>query len=236
MNPVAHMTCSRPPSFHDRQKGGMAIILALILLSIMGASAFSLTGHSLREIATTGNESTGQKASESADAAIDWVIVWSNPKSIYDAAGVLRTDGTAVQNSLRASMDYLINAIDLAAAQTVGTDPKASSAAGSGYAAYGNVSDTSGTMRVFFRSLDYPGTEMYLAKQGSTGFSQTSDVVQSFDTEIRYLGRPLGNRASGYKAQTKGRLFLLSSIGRATVGNTGQSFIARREALMDYIP
>jgi hypothetical protein len=53
-------------------------------------------------------------------------------------------------------------------------------------------------------------------------------IKQGFDTEIRLLG-PALNYGTGKNSY----YYLVRTIGRATVGSTGQSFISRREILTE---
>lgn len=223
------------------EAGGIVILLALILLSIMTVAAIGVSQGALREAAITGNESTGRKASEAADAGIDWAITWANPEAFSLAS-------TGAAQAMQNAMSGLLTAAgsqDPGARPSVSTDPLPGTPAQSNYTDYGILNSTTGSLRVFLRSgdADYQNTALFLTKpsSGNTLFKQTtSQVVQAFDLEVRYLGAPLASRASGGKAKKTGNLFLIHSLGRANItdnaGKTLQSFIAQREAIVEYTP
>jgi len=223
------------------EEGGITILLVLILLSIMTVSAFGISRNTLREIALTGNEATGRKAAEAADSGIDYTIVWSNPDANKSAAGVLDLTAVNANNGRKAifeAMDNLLRSVGDDEIKVYKADPKPSDPGGTNWADYGNVSTSTGSLRVFVRSKDsgVAGTELFQAGKGVAGFTQDTDINQAFDVEVRYLGNPMGNQASGTKAKKKGSLFLIRSVGRANVATTGVSFIARREVLVEYMP
>lgn len=64
------------PVARPRERGGVTILLALILLIVMGAAALGLNRNTLRELAMVGNLVQGEKAGAVADAGLDWVIIW----------------------------------------------------------------------------------------------------------------------------------------------------------------
>jgi hypothetical protein len=233
------------------EQGGLVIILAFILLAIMTVAAVGVSQSSLRDLAMVGNEGTGRKAAEAADSGLDWVVTWSNP----DAGSKInaQTDPiTGTTNTSYLSKDTLpygagvvqTRMADLLAAIGDGTlrvakaDPLPNSPGGG---SYGNLSETTGSLRFFVRSIDYtPSTAPDLFQTGyttgSTTFLQPSQVQQAFDVEVRYLGDSFASKASGTHAKKEGGLFLVSTVGRANIQGTTQSFIARREALVDYTP
>jgi hypothetical protein len=135
-------------------------------------------------------------------------------------------------------MDNLLRSVGDDEIKIYKADPKPSDPGGTDWADYGNVSTSTGSLRVFVRSKDssVAGTELFQAGKGVAGFTQDTDINQAFDVEVRYLGNPMGNQASGTKAKKKGSLFLIRSVGRANVATTGVSFIARREVLVEYMP
>lgn len=70
------MTPTAPTSFRTRQQGGLTIIMALVLVGVMGAATFSLSRNAIRELSMAGTIVQGNKAAASADAGLDWVIIW----------------------------------------------------------------------------------------------------------------------------------------------------------------
>lgn len=147
------------PSFNrlDRERGGITILLALILLSVMTVAAFGLSRNTLREIAITGNESIGRKAFESADSGVDWTITWLD----RDAVAV-----TAPQIALRNAREAVIKARD---PNEGAPDPLAIGPDGSNrYILYGK---------------DYTSA----LTPSLANLKQVSELKPSFDTEIRYL-------------------------------------------------
>ena len=65
-----------------------------------------------------------------------------------------------------------------------GTDPQPGDpASAAAEPKYGNV-NTSGVVRLFYRSIDYP-SNMGLAAKGSSGFTQDTEVKQAFDAVMR---------------------------------------------------
>lgn len=213
---------SFPRTSRSGEHGGITILLALVLLTMLGAMVFSLGRDSLREIAITGNESLGRKASEAADSGIDWAIMWGQGNGAT-------TDQTAV----RQAIDTLSYAIADANLRTTGPDGTANTQ-GSGY-----MSDSgSGILRAYI----YPSSTASDLSLTTSGYTQTSVVKQAMELEVRYLGPyPLANTGALTASKVTGGgntgaqrfFFLVRSTGRANVGNTGQSFIAKRDAIVD---
>lgn len=234
------------------EQGGITILVALILLSVMTVAALGMSQTTLRELAITGNESTGRKAAEAADSALDWVLIWSNPNAATsitastdpvtgaNTSTITTSTLTGAPGIVQVQMNKLLAAIGDSSLRVTKLDPLPNTAPGSGPDTYGNQSGNSGSLRFFLRSVDFNKTtapELFQTAAGSTGFVQKDSVVaQAFDVEVRYLGESLANRASGFRAKKQGGLFLIRSVGRANIGATGQSFIAQREALVDYAP
>lgn len=207
---------SRAP--RSTERGGITILLALILLSAMTVGALALSQNSLREIGITGNETTGRKAFEMADAGLDWVITWGSPD------GPLQTEPARL--ALQTAMSTILNAIDheeLTASLT-GTKDATLNSPGDGY-----ISPTSKTSRAYISSLDgtMAGTELF---PSTANYKQTGSVVQpAFDIEIRFLGY-IPDINGGSRLHP---FWLVRSIGRANIGNTGQSFVSRRDTFME---
>lgn len=192
------------------ERGGVTILVSLLLLVVVSVAAMGLSRETLREAAITGNESTGRKAYEAADSAIDWTLTWLGDD--------LDVGTDAARTNLQNQMTSLVNAIDAAAPPTSGVDGTLNTKG------TGNMSNTSGTFRVYLYAEDNPNTEMNMTPTQL----QPSEVKQAFDTEIRYLGDM--NR-SHKKGSTKRPLWLIRTIGRANIG--AQSFVSQREILAE---
>lgn len=215
-----------PHPTRNSEQGGLAILLALVLITLMGVMTFSMSRDSIREIAITGNESLGRKASEAADSGIDWAIMWG-----------LGNGTTNEQLEIRNAIDTLSLAIADSTLRTQGTDGTTNSQ-GSGY-----MSDSgTGIMRAYI----YPQTGSTDLLMSNAGYTQSSEVRQASELEVRYLGPlPLTNtgaltagKASGGGNTGANRYyFLIRSTGRANIGTDPldplQSFIARRDAIVD---
>jgi Tfp pilus assembly protein PilX len=244
------MSHPRQPRIEQaREQGGIVILLAFIILTIMTVAAFGVSRTSLRDLAMVGNESTGRKASEAADSGMDWTITWSNPSAGSRIVSATTSTGgnasyisqdtlTGAAAVVQTRMADLLAAIGDSTLRVSKSDPVPNS---SGDGNYGNMSSKTGALRFFMRSLDYtPSTAPELFQTGyttgSTTFLQPSQVQQAFDAEVRYLGDSFASKASGSRAKKQGGLFLISIVGRANIQGTTQSFIARREALVDYTP
>lgn len=83
------MTNVQDSSFQVRQQGGLTILMALVLVAVMGAATFSLSRNAIRELSMAGTVIQGEKAGASADAGLDWVIIWGQggvSQTAFDAA------------------------------------------------------------------------------------------------------------------------------------------------------
>lgn len=189
------------------EQGGIAILVALILLSIMSVAAFGLSRNALREIAITGNETVGRKAFEAADSGLDWVITWGNPRA---------TPVSIAQTTLRTQMNTILDAIDNVPLRVLGNDATPNTPGS------GNTSNVTGTYRVY---LDSAALQSDLVAS-TANYKQSSVVVPAFDLEVRFLG---------FYPGTKKSVWMVRSMGRANIGTTGQSFISVREAILEYI-
>lgn len=204
----------------NKEQGGITILLALSLVVLMGAMAFTINREVLRELSITGNESVGRKASEAANSGVDWGITWAYSNG-----------SSADQLAIRAAFLALVDAVDQEGARVVGVD------------ASPNVKGTGNTSPVGYHRIymyhDATSTDLLHSK---TGYTQDTVVQQAFDLEIRYLGSvPLASggaitTSKDQQAGNKRYYFLFRSLGRADIGSTGQSFIAQRDAITEYIP
>lgn len=202
-----------------REQGGLTILLALIILSAMTVGALALSQNSLREIAITGNETTGRKSFETADAGLDWIITWGNP--------LVPTQTETARAALRNGMKTVLDAIDRQdlTSTLTGTKDATLDSAGDGY-----ISPNNGSYRVYISSLDstLAGSEIF---PSTADYAQTGSIIQpAFDLEVRYLGDIPDQNGGGKKRN----LWLVRSIGRSNLTGTGQSFVSQRETIMDY--
>ncbi len=84
------MTTLSLSPFRTKQQGGLTIVMALVLVAVMGAASFSLSRNAIRELSMAGTVVQGGKAGASADAGLDWVIIWAQGgvnEGQYTAAG-----------------------------------------------------------------------------------------------------------------------------------------------------
>ena len=199
------MTRTRTPQHPE--SGGLTILMALVMLVVVTVAAFGLSRSSLRGVLITGNESTGRKAFEMADSGLDYVISWGSPYA--------NTAATPTAATLQTNMGNLLNAIDT---------PDAPGA--------GGFIDPSGTLRYKMLASTVGGD----MTPSPSAYLQKSAVTPAFDLEVRYLGQvPLQNTGSGGFIKSNRSFWLVRTTGRANIGDTGQSFISQREALVQYI-
>ena len=162
-----------------REAGGITILIAFILLSIVAVVAVSLSRGALREALITGNESTGRKAYETADSGLDYLITWSN--TTYAAAP------TTTAQTIANNYQTLLNAID------------PSSNSFTGMSSDGTISVTSLASSIGGDMT--PGTTGYL--------QTNSVVEPAFDLQLMYLGHPYATPKSKgpafYLARSTGR-------------------------------
>jgi Tfp pilus assembly protein PilX len=157
---------SHPKSSGYQESGGIAILMALILLSIAAVVTVSLSRSAIREALITSNESTGRKAYEMADSGIDYLITWSNTPYVTAPSPTAEMIATQYQT--------LLNAIDPSNNTFTGMDPD-------------------GTIKVTMLASNIggdltPGTTGYL--------QTNSVVQPAFDLELRYLGHPFATQKS----------------------------------------
>jgi len=70
------MSDTFPLHSNQGQRGGMTIIMALVLVAVLGAATFSLSRNVVRELSMSGAVVQGEKAASAADAGLDWVLIW----------------------------------------------------------------------------------------------------------------------------------------------------------------
>ena len=210
-------------SLRKRQAGGVTIIVALVLVTVMGAGVFGLARSSLRELAISGSVSQGVKADKAADSGMDWFITWAHPDNIAanagnaTAEGALATTLTSLKRTDWTDSSYYPTGVTLAyntwdRAVTINSDGVAGGTSGM-------VFDTGGPA----------------VSQNSSG---GNTLIQRFDLELRFLGQRntsgSGDASGGTDPKAKGSMDLLwqvTSHGRATVAGTGIAFYQTREAI-----
>ncbi len=190
---------------NPKEAGGISIVVALILLSVVTVASMGMSRASLREMLIVGNESTSRKAFETADSAMDWTLTWGSPYS--------NTTADPAAASLQASMTALLAAIY--------SDTNRSA-----------YTDTSGTLRTVLTGATIGGN----MTPSTSSYLQSTAVQPSFDAELRYLGAyQLSNTTQSSLIKSSQSLWLLQTTGRANIAGTNQSFISRRESVVQYI-
>jgi hypothetical protein len=131
----------RPSSSSPRRQGevgGITILIALVMLSVVTVSAFSMGRSSLRDLMMTGSDATGRKAFETADSGLDYAITWigydpSYPTppnataqhlvNIFQTEGIGRTDDPANQfaSFVNGQLVYSLNGDSIGGDLTPGT-------------------------------------------------------------------------------------------------------------------
>jgi Tfp pilus assembly protein PilX len=201
------------PSLRHSEQGGVTILTTLGLLVLLTVMVFSLGKSSLRELAVTGTVWQGAKASEAAEAGLDWFILWANSDNASAATAYRRNDVVSSIQSVNAGVGTWVNGTFTA-------------------------STWDRSARLTSTPTD-TNTDMVFANSGA-GFSQSAattgnQVVQSFDVFFRYLGSPVtttmssgaGSPASIGSGQT-GRnmiLYQVQSTGKASIPAGGSNFI-----------
>ncbi|HET6329535.1 MAG TPA: pilus assembly PilX N-terminal domain-containing protein [Holophagaceae bacterium] len=177
------------------ERGGITIVVALVLIVLMSLAAFSLSRNSIREMATTGNVIQGDKASAAADAGLDWFVVWSHP----DNVSVALSNTAAIGNNTLAKAITDIKRTDWYTA--LGKDGLlASTASNRAWDMAALVKSQETQMASNDMVFDNTANATVLQSKNNTG----NPVVQSFNLQVRFLGfQPVtltgggGNAAGG---------------------------------------
>lgn len=202
------------------QQGGITILTTLGLLVLLTVLVFSLGKSSIRELTVTGTVWQATKASEAAEAGLDWFLLWSNKDNLASATSRDRDRLVAAFQQLNTTgswqtSSYLMNP------RTPASD----------------TWDRAAIIRSTEQSAD---SDMVLSNAGAQ-FLQASTgnaTVQSFDIIFRYLGSPMVGAVSGAAGgsgntagQTTGRtgrtynLYQVQSRGKASVPTGSTSYI-----------
>ena len=215
-----------PASRRRSEQGGITILTTLGLLVLLTVMVFSLGKSSLRELTTTGTVWQSAKASEAAEAGLDWFILWSIPNNAASATGYSR--------------DTLVSAIQALNTGTTWSDPTINPHLLNPANPWDRADSITSTPSA-------TGSDMVFANSG-TGALQGGSVVQSFDLMFRYLGVPLINTVSSGLGNPSGPgtgtgrqavLYQLQSTGKASIptgSNAYMTYRATREMYLTVIP
>lgn len=236
------MKTSRPSLFSNPQRGGITIIVALVLIMLMSLAAFSLSRNSLRELATSGSILQGGKATEAANAGLDWYVIWSQPDNAQ--AALAGSGSTGNQNLAKAMKDLTTNGANwYGALSSDGLLASTSSARTWDMAA----AITSNESQTATSDMVFDNTAAGVVKQA--GNNNGNPVVQRFDLLVRYLGvvqssiSSTGNAASGGTAAGSSspgeRYYQVVSTGNAAIPIGNGSYLRyqqRREMITSAPP
>ena len=236
------MTTSRTTPFSNPQRGGITIVVALVLIVLMSLAAFSMSRNSIRELATSGSILQGGKATEAANAGLDWYVVWSQPDNAQ--AALSSSTATGNQNLAKAMRDlttYGANWYGALSSDSLLASTSSSRNWDMAAAITSNESQTATNDMVF------DNTAAGVVKQA--GNNNGNPVVQRFDLFVRYLGvvqssvSSTGNAASGGTAAGSSspgeRYYQVVSTGNAAVPVGNGSYLRyqqRREMITSAPP
>lgn len=213
---------------HNRERGGITIIVALVLIMLMGLAAFGMARNSIRELASSGSVIQGSKASGAADAGLDWYITWSHPDNVSLALG----NAGAVGNYALAIALNDIKRPNGAWRTTLLADGLLASSAPS------RVWDMAALVKsdesqIAANEMVFDNTNQSAVLQATN--SGGSPVVQSFNLQVRFLGfAPVfltggGGNASGGTSQianaTQDTVWQIISTGNAAIPIGGGNYI-----------
>lgn len=227
-------TTTHSPS-RASERGGVTIIIALVLIVLMSLAAFSLSRNSIRELATSGSIIQGDKASAAADAGLDWFVVWSHPDNV--ALAIASTG--AVGNNLLAKAITDIKRPDWHTA--LDSDGLlASTASSRAWDMAAIIKSQESQMTTNEMVFDNSANATVLQSKNNTG----NPVVQSFNLQVRFLGfQPItltgggGNASGGTNQAANGNqdtAWQVISTGNAAVPIGGGNYLRyqqRREMI-----
>lgn len=204
-------------SHRPRERGAITILAVLGLLVLFSAMAFSLASNSLREVANSGTVWQSTKASEAAEAGLDWFIIWTSKDNLPSATSRDR--------------DTLANAF---------TQMNLAGTWQSQASLLLNPANTWDRAFVIRSTEKSTNSDMVFAASGSDFLQASSGNVtlQSFDLAFRYLGDPgVGvisgaaggsGHTAGHTTGTSGRntnLYQVQSTGKASVPTGSSSYV-----------
>jgi|GEM_PF-461794 len=224
------MTPTRAFHLRRSEQGGVTILTVLGLLVLLSVLSFNLGKNSLRELTSTGTVWQATKASEAAEAGLDWFLLWTNKDNWSNATSQGR-------NTLVTAFQQM---------NTTGS-----------WQSMTNISTTYPNDRnVLIRSTELDAnSDMVLSNTDATYYLQAATgnvTVQSFDIGFRYLGDPgvaIISGAAGGSGNTAGNttgrtgqnvnLYQVVSRGKASVpvgGTTYVRYTTLREMYMTATP
>jgi hypothetical protein len=221
--------------FRASERGGVTIIIALVLIVLMSLAAFSLSRNSIRELATSGSIIQGGKASAAADAGLDWFVVWSHPDNVVLS---LASTGAVGNNALAKAITDIKRPNWYSALSSDGL--LASTASNRTWDMAALVKSQESQMTTNEMVFDNSANATVLQSKNNTG----NPVVQSFNLQVRFLGfQPItltggGGNASGGTSQAangnQDTAWQVVSIGNAAVPIGGGNYLRyqqRREMI-----
>jgi hypothetical protein len=207
------MSIQSGPSPRTSQQGGLTIIMALVLVSVLGAAVFSLSRNVVRELSMGGTVIQGEKAAAAADAGLDWVIIWgqgyANPTQ-YGLA--LPSTG---QSTLVTGLTSMMMGANTGTPLTVlgAADPAMTL----------NNGGAAKTTQTFDVELRYLGNQWGNSSQNGVGGSSNNNSASGGN--IGGLG---GNGTIGWRILVTGSATPTSSLA--------QTYQAQRELIATYPP
>lgn len=230
-----HRPLKVPPQYRASERGGITIIIALVLIVLMSLAAFSLSRNSIREMASAGSIIQGDKASAAADAGLDWFVVWSHP----DNVSLALTNTGAIGNNALAKAITDIKSPNWYTALS-NDNLLASTASNRAWDMAALVKSQETQMASNDMVFDNTANATVLQSTNNTG----NPVVQSFNLQIRFLGfQPVtltgggGNASGGTNPNANGSqdiAWQVVSTGNAAVPIGGGNYIRyqqRREMI-----
>ncbi len=224
-----------PMSLRASERGGITIVISLVLIVLMSLAAFSLSRNSIRELATSGSIIQGSKASAAADAGLDWYVVWSHPDNVDLAIANTSAIGN---NTLAKAITDIKKTNWYTALSSDGL--LASTASSRSWDMAAVITSQESQMAANEMVFDNTGTGAVLQATNNGG----SPVVQRFDLQVRFLGfQPTvltggGGNASGGTNQaanaSQDTAWQIVSTGNAAVPIGGGNYLRyqqRREMI-----
>lgn len=187
------------------ERGGITILTVLALLALVTVFAFSLGKGAIRELVNSGTVWQSAKASEAADAGLEWYLMWANTGNASLATAYRRNDLLAAITQLNLPGDWQTNPYH-ADATTATWDRSATLTSAEG--------DTN--------------TDLVFDTTGAGYLQSKTQVKQSFDLFFRYLGSPTVRNPSSGSDNAAGQggatgrspiLYQVLSTGKASVPN-----------------
>lgn len=212
------LNTSNRPDPRRAERGGITIVIALVLIALMSLAAFSLSRNAIRDLATTGSIVQGDKASSAADAGLDWFVVWSHPDNVSQAIN----NSTAVGNYNLARAITDLKSPDWYT-QLSNDGLLASTDSSRNWDMAASIKSQESEMSANDMVFDNTASSAVLQAKNSAG----DPVIQRFDLQVRFLGfQPTtltgggGNAAGGTNPNANGSqdtAWQVVSIGNAAI-------------------